>query len=96
MDGAFKKLRDLMKNERDLAPFLLNTTSAGELVPEIECRIRVIKERVRAEKASLLYTYYPIVMVVSMNNFVVTWLNVFPLANGIWNMSPRLIISGTI
>ena len=55
----------------------------------------MIKERVRAEKASLPYTYYPIVMVVDMINFVVTWLNVFLLANGIWNMSPQLIVVGT-
>ena len=48
VDREFEKLRNLMKNDDDLKPSLLNTTSAVEHVSAIERRIRVIKERERS------------------------------------------------
>ena len=95
MDGKFEKLRDLMKNNGDLKSSLFNTTSAGEHVPEIERRIRVIKERVRAEKSGLPFTYYPTVMVVDLISFAITWLNAFPMSGGIKNILPRSIVVRT-
>ena len=71
---------------------MINTTSANEHVPEIERRIKVIKERTRAEKASLPYTYLPIVMVAELINHVITWLNVFSAKTGVGVLSPRLIV----
>ena len=95
MDGEFEKVRNLMKDDGDLKSSLLNTTSAGEHVPDIERRIRVIKECVRAEKCSLPYSHYPIIMVTDMINWIVTWLNVFPMSGGIQGVSPRALIVGT-
>ena len=95
MDGEFEKIRNLMKNNGALQPSLLNTTLADEHVLEIERRIRVIKEQVCAEKASLPYVYYPTVMVVDLISFVVTWMNAFPIVSGIHSMLLHTIMIGT-
>ena len=95
MDREFECLCDLLKDDSDIKAALLNTTLADEHVLEIERRIRVIKERMRAEKSSLPYTYLPIIMITELVNYVVTWLNVFPTGAGIGNLSPRSIATGT-
>lgn len=46
-DGEFKPLKDLIESELFGGP-TMNLTSANEHVPEIERKIRVIKERLRA------------------------------------------------
>lgn len=48
MDQEFECLRDLLKNDPVTCGATLNCSSANEHVPEIERRIRVIKERARA------------------------------------------------
>jgi hypothetical protein len=61
----------------------LNITSANEHVPEIECCIRVIKERTRATRHTLPFAYLPKALVVAMVGNVTTWINAFPAKGGI-------------
>jgi hypothetical protein len=59
----FKKLRNLM-------PLVeLNTTAAQEQVGEIECKIRVIKERVRLTFNMLPYQKKPNLIVIRYFTF---------------------------
>ena len=53
MDGEFEKIKDVL-------PFVeANTTAAQEHVPEIERRIRTIKERVRATTSKFPFNPIP-------------------------------------
>jgi hypothetical protein len=74
---------------------ILNITSANEHVPEIERRIRVIKERTRATRHTLLFTYIPRSMVVAMVRNSATWINTFPVKGGVSPIiSPRTTLTG--
>jgi hypothetical protein len=91
MDGQFESLR------ADLADLRinLNTVSADEHVPEIERRIRTVKERTRCIYNTLPFQQIPPRMIIEMvyaSNF---WLNSFPPDDGISDvLSPRAIVAG--
>ena len=73
----------------------LNVASTDEHVPEIERRIRVIKERFRALRHSMPYERIPQLMITNMVLYVARVLNHFPTKGGLnSNWSPRMIMSG--
>ena len=94
-DREFEPLRDALKADDITKGARLNTTGKGEHVPEIERRIQVIKERTRAERMTLPYTHLPIIMIVDLLGYLVTWLNAFPTSSGIPNYVPRTLLTGT-
>ena len=87
MDNEFEKVKDHVPQ----AP--LNITAASEHVSDIECRIRLIKERCRGILNTLPYSHIPRIMLIHLLHYVVMWLNNFPVANGVSaQYSPREII----
>ncbi|KAL3810038.1 hypothetical protein ACHAXA_000207 [Cyclostephanos tholiformis] len=96
--GGFQVGTVLMDNEfeplRVLIPIIVvNTTAAKEHVPEIERRIRLIKERGRAILNTLPYKKIPQLMLIELIYHVVLWLNAFPTKSGISStLSPREIV----
>ena len=89
MDRKFEPLRDKLKANETTQNAILNTTGTNEHVPEIEQRIRVMKEHMQAERANLPYTMLPIVMIVDLLSHIVMRLNNFPLSAGHQNYSPH-------
>ncbi len=72
----------------------LNLTSANAHVPEIEHKIRVIKERVRAVMYGMPFNAVPPIICVSAVLFVTKQLNLFPVKGDILaNYSPKQIMS---
>lgn len=73
----------------------LNLASAHEHVPEIERRIRVIKERVRAVIYSMPFNGIPMTMLIHAVLFVTKQLNLFPVKGSISaRFSPKQMMSG--
>jgi hypothetical protein len=87
MDNEFEKLRVLI-------PILIvNTTAAKEHVPEVDRRIRLIKERRRGILNTLPLKKMPKIMLIELIYHVVLWLNAFPTKSGVSTMlSPRKIV----
>ena len=72
-----------------------NFTAANEHVPEIERRIRMIKERVRAVRSSLPFKRIPRRLAINMVLYVVKQLTFFPTKGGVSEtLSPRMIMTG--
>jgi hypothetical protein len=73
----------------------LNLASANNHVPEIERKIWVIKERVRAIIYSIPFNSLPAWMLVHAVLFVTKQLNLFPVKGGLSSkLSPKQIMSG--
>jgi hypothetical protein len=72
MDREFERLRD------DIPELNLNTTAASEHVPDIERKIRVIKERMRAIMSTLPFKRLPSRVIIEIMQYVVPWLNAPP------------------
>ena len=92
-DGEFqplgKLIESLPKEPR------VNLTSANEHVPEIERRIRVVKERARAVRHALPFTKMPNIMTIHMVLGVVRLLTFFASKAGVsQNLSPRMLMLG--
>jgi hypothetical protein len=87
MDNEFKKLQNLV-------PILaINTTVAREHVPEVERKIRLIKERGRCILNTLPIKKMPRLMLIELIYHVVLWLNAFPAKSGVSEMlSPHEIV----
>jgi hypothetical protein len=92
VDGEFAALQALI-HEMNNGP-RVNLTSANEHVPEAERRIRVVKERVRANRHDLPFTRIPKLMLIHMVFDCVTMLNFFPAKGGIAGISPKLLLTG--
>lgn len=96
--GGFQVGTVLMDNEfeslQNLVPIIVvNTTVAKENVPEIERRIRLIKERGRGILNTLPYKKMPQLMLIELIYHVVLWLNAFPMKSGVSKtLSPREIV----
>jgi hypothetical protein len=96
--GGFQVGTVLMDNEfeplRQLIPIIVvNTTAAKEHVPEIERRIRLIKDHGRAILNTLPYKKIPQLMLIELIYHVILWLNAFPTKSGISStLSPREIV----
>ncbi len=94
-DGEFKPLEEFMP-ELYGAP-RLNLTSANEHVPEIEHKIHVIKEQVRAVMYGMPFNAVPPIICVSAVLFVTKQLNLFPVKGGILAYySSKPIMSGEV
>jgi hypothetical protein len=92
-DGEFAPLNPLI--ESMTGGTMVNLASANEHVPEIERRIRVLKERCRATRHSLPYERIPKFMTIHIVLNVVKLLNFFPTKGGVSDtLSPRTIMSG--
>ena len=77
-----------------LRPSTLHIYGAEEHVAPIERAIRTVKERCRLMCYSLPYKRYTKIMVHSLVEYVVHWLNAFPTRNGASNtMSPSTMYS---
>ena len=71
----------------------INLMAAQEHVSDIECTIRMVKERYRCLWHHLPYKAMPIRMIEEATRHVVRWLNDFPLIGGISReYSPILIM----
>jgi hypothetical protein len=74
---------------------VVNLTSASEHVPEIERRIRVVKERARAARHSLPFNRIPKLLTIYIVFTSVKLLNHFPPKGGISDtISPKTIMTG--
>ncbi len=94
-DGEFKPFEEFT-TELYGAP-RLNLTSANEHVPEIEHKIRVIKEWVCAVMYGMSFNAVPWIICVSAVLFVTKQLSLFPVKGGISaNYSPKQIMSGEV
>jgi hypothetical protein len=75
----------------------LNLASANKHVPEIERKIRVIKEQVRAVIYFIPFNSLPARMLVHAVLFVKKQLNLFPVKGGLSSkLSPKQIMSGKV
>ena len=87
-DDEFKPLEEFMPEL--YGALRLNLTSAYEDVPEIEHKIRVIKEQVCAVMCEMPFNAVPPIICVSAVLFVTKQLNLFPVKGGILaNYSPK-------
>ena len=69
MDGEFEKIKDVL-------PFVeVNTTAAREHVPEIERRIRTIKEPVRATTSKFPFNPVPFLVLIQSVYTIILWMN---------------------
>ncbi len=94
-DGEFAPLEAWMAMVY-VAP-KLNLVSANEHVPEIERKIWVIKERVRAVIYSIPFNSLPARMLVHAVLLVTKQLNLFPLKGGLSSkLSPKHIMLGKV
>lgn len=87
MDGEFEKIKPLLPN------VVVNTTSAGEHVGDVEWHIRTIKERCRGIINPLPFKRMLVWMLVELVHFCVMWWNATTCKTGISNdYSPREIV----
>ena len=95
MDREFEAMRDPLLQGTN--PIVINTAGADDHVPDIERRIRVVKERVRATKAMLPFKKTPKAMIIESVFNATLWLNSFPSKNSLSKtMSPRSIVTGIL
>jgi hypothetical protein len=92
-DGEFAPLKTLI--EAIPGAHMVNLASANEHVPEIERRIRVVKERCRTTQHSLPFHTIPKIMTIHIVLNVVKLLIFFPTKGGFSDtLSPKTIMSG--
>jgi hypothetical protein len=92
-DGEFAPLQALI-NEMPGGP-RMNNPSANEHVPEIERRIRVVKERTRSIRCGLPFSRIPTLLMVNIVVYAAKMLTFFITKGGVSKtMSPRMIMTG--
>ena len=95
VDGEFEPLKPLIESLQG-GP-IVNLASANEHVPEIERRVRVVKERSRAVRHGLPFQRIPRLMTIWIVFYTVKMLNLFPTKGGMSEtLSPKTIMSGEI
>lgn len=88
MDGEFEKVKQKLTHIIEV-----NMTAKNEHVPEIERKIRCIKERTRSIKADLPYQILPSMIIKRMVLHAVIFMNVYIDKRGISDeYLPREII----
>ena len=93
VDGEFAPLQVMIQSMPG-GP-RVNLTSASEHVPEIERRIRVVKERSRSARHSIPFNRIPRLLTIYIVFTSVKLLNHFPTKGGISDtISPRTIMTG--
>jgi hypothetical protein len=91
--GEFEPLKTLIESMPS-GP-MVNLASSNEHVPEIERRIRVVKERCRATRHSLPFEWIPKLLTIHIVFHAVKLLNYFPMKGGVSDtLSPKTILSG--
>jgi hypothetical protein len=91
-DGEFAPLKPLIESMQG-GP-MVNLASAKEHVPEIERRIRAVKERCRATRHSIPFETIPKLMTIHIVLNVVKLLNFFRTKGGVSDtLSPKTIMS---
>ena len=85
--GGFRVGTVLMANEFEKLPNLIpilaiNTTATKEHVPEVECKIRLIKEWGRGILNTLPFKKIPRLKLIELIYHVVLWLNAFLAKSG--------------
>ena len=85
---------DKFEKLRNLVPILaINTTAVKEHVPEVERKIRLIKEWGRGILNTLPFKKMPRLMLIDLVYHVVLWLNAFPTNSGVSEtLSPDEIV----
>ena len=85
-----------LENFKDELPLVeVNTTAAREHVPEIERRIRTIKERVRAATSDFPFNPIPMMVLIQTVHTITLWLNaVRPISGLTRGLSPRELVTG--
>jgi hypothetical protein len=92
-DGEFAPLQALIQG-MPMGP-RVNLASSSEHVPEIERRIRVVKERCRSARHSLPFNRIPKLLTIHLVFNSVKLLNHFPVKGGISDtISPKTIMTG--
>jgi hypothetical protein len=92
-DGEFEPLTTLIQSIPG-GP-MVNLASSNEHVPEIERRIRVVKERCQATRHSLPFQRMPKLLTIHIMFHAIKLLNFFPTKGGILDtLSPKTIMSG--
>jgi hypothetical protein len=92
-DSEFAPLTPLIESMPGFP--MVNLASANEHIPEIEQRIRVVKERCQATRHSLPYERIPKLMTSHIVLNVVKLLNFFPTKGGVSDtLSPNTIMPG--
>ena len=72
----------------------MNTPAALEHIAEIECRIRVLKERACRILCTLAYPNLPEKILIRLLHFIVMWLINFPTLTGVslqWSPSELIL-----
>jgi hypothetical protein len=93
-DGEFAPLQVQIHDKMPGGP-RVNLASASEHVPEIERRIRVVKERVRAARLGLPFTRVPKTLMIHIVLSAVQMLTHFPTKESIAGYSPRMLLTGS-
>ena len=89
MDMEFEKIRDVLPMVE------VNTTATREHVPEIERRIRTIKERVRSVTSDFPFNTVPMLVLVQTVYTICLWLNAIRYLSGMdRRLSPRELVTG--
>ena len=89
MDMEFIKVKD------NLPLVGVNTTAAREHVPEIERRIRTIKEFVRSTTSDFLFGPIHMMVLIQTVHAITLWLNTIRSLSGLdRGLSPRELVTG--
>ena len=76
---------------------MINLARSNKHVPEIELKIRVVKERCRADRHDLPFQRIPKSLTIHIVFQTVKLLNYFPMKGGISDtLSPKTTMSGDI
>jgi hypothetical protein len=90
-NNEFENLRDLLLK----LGVCLNTCAPGEHIPEVERKIRTVKEGVQGVVTTLPFKTIPLIITAHAIIFLLMWINFFPPKGGISNtLSPQAIVTG--
>ena len=81
---------------KDTLPLVeVNTTAAREHSPEIERRIKTIKERVQAATSDFPFNPIPMMVLIQTVHMITLWLNAVRSLSGLERgLSPRELVTG--
>jgi hypothetical protein len=90
MDNKFENVRGILQEQKNQS----NICAPNEHVPEVELKIRTVKERVRGIIKSLPFQTIPTIIIIHAFIFLVMWLNFIPPKGGVpLTLSPQAIIT---
>ena len=91
LDNEFEGVRERMHKHG----MNINICAPNEHIPEVERKIRTVKERVRGILTTLPFKLIPNVIIVHAVVFSVIWINFFPPKSGVsQHLSPQVIVTG--